>query len=301
MKKPFYLLFITLLCYATSITSQTVNVSGECMTGSIVLDPIADIDGKPAYEGTGTVDGFSGVQVDVYWMPAPDNLWVLAFDGQPYFQNSCNTAMPPATGGSCVWTHVTGQPCTGAAQLDIMGTGTLSVKITSFTARKKDKGVVLNWQTGSEINNKGFEIQRSADVINWTKIGFVNGSIYSSAEKNYQFSDANPHSGKNFYRLLQHDIDNKGSYSFIVSVNILKSGFYSISNNPGNGQYKLHIETTAERVDYLVIDAGGRKIMSKINIGTRDQSIDISTFPSGIYLLRIRKGADLFTEKLVKF
>ena len=133
------------------------------------------------------------------------------------------------------------------------------------------------------------------------KIGFVNGSINSSIEKNYQFSDVSPSTGKNFYRLLQLDIDNKASYSIIVSVNILQSGFYSISNNPGNGLYRLHIEAGTERVDFSVIDAGGRQIMSKINNGAGDQTIDISNFPSGIYLLRIIKGTDLFTEKLVKF
>jgi len=296
--KPFYLLFI-ILFYVTAIKSQTVTVSGECITGSIVLAAIGDIDGKPAYEGTGTVDGNPGVQVDIYWMPAPDNLWVLAFSGQPYFQNSCNTPMPPATGGSCTWTAVTGQTCTGTNPLNVAGSGTLSVKLTGFTARKKDKEVVLSWQTTSEINNKGFEIQRSADGINWTKIGFVNGHINSSVEKSYQFNDANPLAGRNLYRLRQVDLDNKASYSIIVSVNILQSGFF-ISNNPGNGLYKLHIETTTERVNFSVIDPGGRKIMSKIGNGAGDQTIDIRKFPSGIYLLQVQNGAGLFTEKLIK-
>lgn len=303
MKKPLSLLVITLftLFYASSVIAQTVIVSGQCMTGLIVLNSFGTMDGKPVYEGLGTVAGNAGVQVDVYWMPAPDNVWVLAFSGQPYFENSCNTAMPPATGGSCAWTAVTGQTCTGAAPLVIDGTGALGVKITSFTARKKDKEVVLNWQTASEVNNKGFEIQRSADGINWNNIGFVNGSVNSFIEKNYQFSDANPLQGKNFYRLIQLDIDNKATYSLVVAVNILQSGFYFISNNPGNGLYGLHLEAGTERVDFSVIDAGGKQIMSRINSGAGDHVIDLSNFSSGIYFLRIIKGTDLFTEKLVKF
>lgn len=298
MRKLQFFFFISLF-YINSIKAQ-IYVSGQCISGTITLSPIADMNGKPAYENTGTVDGFPNVQIDVFWMPAPDNLWVLAFDGQPYFQNTCTTALPPATGGSCAWTAVPGQTCTGVNPLVISGPGALAVKITSFTARKMGKEVVLNWQTANEINNKGFEIERSADGINWNKIGFVNGNINSSVAKNYQFNDINPLSGQNFYRLLQLDLDNKATYSFIVSVNILQSGFYSISNNPGNGLYQLHIAAGTERINFSVIDADGRTIISKDYNGVGDQTIDITNRPSGIYLLRIIKGTDLFTDRLIK-
>jgi hypothetical protein len=299
MKNLFYILPI--LFYTNSLKAQTVDVSGQCITGTITLNSIGNIDGKPAYENTGTVDGFPGVQVDVYWL-TPDNLWVLAFDGQPYFQNSCNTALPPATpSSSCGWTTVMGQICTGANPLDINGSGTLAVKITSFTARKNDKEVILNWQTATEINNKGFEIQRSADGIHWNKIGFVNGSTNSSIQRNYQFNDISPVSGQNFYRLAQLDIDNKATYSPVVSVKFLQSGFYFITNNPGNGLYKLHIETSGnDKISFSVIDANGKRITSKISNSSADQPIDITNYSSGIYLLQIQRGKDLFTEKLIK-
>ncbi len=300
MKKIFYALLFTFFC-TTSLNAQTVVVSGQCMTGTITLNPIGNIDGKPAFEGTGTVQGFPNVQIDVYWLGAPDNLWVLAFDGQPYFQNSCTGVMPPATGGTtCVWTAVSGQTCTGVNPLDINGSGTLDAKIISFTARKNNKEVILNWITASETNNKGFEIQRSADGINWSKIAFVNGSINSSAEKNYQFTDATPFSGRNFYRIRQLDLDNKATLSSIVVVKVLQSGFYSISNNPGNGLYNLHIETGLEKINFSVTDVNGKRIFTKIYNGTGDQQIDITKYSSGIYLLQIQKGKDVFTEKLIK-
>ncbi len=299
MRKLYFVLFITLI-YSASLNAQTVIVSGKCISGAITLNPIGDIDGKPAYENTGTVDGNANVQIDVFWMPAPDNLWVVAFDGQPYFQNSCNTPLPPSTPGSCSWTGVLGQTCDGADPLSVLGTGTLGVKITGFTAWKNNKEIILNWKTSSEINNRGFEIQKSVEGINWNKIGFVNGSINSSVEKTYQFTDVNPLSGKNFYRLLQLDIDNKATYSPVVSVKFLQQGVYTISNNPGNGLYHLHIESTIEKINYSIIDANGRKIISKVNNGTQDQIIDITNYSSGIYLLRIQKGNDLFTEKLIK-
>jgi len=302
MKKPLYLLFITLLFIASSIKSQpVVIVSGECMTGSITLDSIDLMNGRPVYENAGTVDGNTAVQIDVYWMPAPDNLWVLAFDGQPYFQNSCDTTLPWSTGNvACPWTPVAGQPCTGASPLAINGSGALLVHLISFTARVDNKQVIVNWKTASETNNKGFDIQRSPDGINWKNIGFVNGSLNSSVEKSYQFGDLKPIRGKNFYRLRQVDLDGKYSYSKVAAVNFLTSGSYSISRNPGNGIYQVAIEPTNEKVELSLHDAAGKRMITKTT-GAGVQTIDISNFPSGIYLLRIRKGTDLFTEKLVKF
>lgn len=299
MKNLFYLLLF-IFFHITSPKAQTVIVSGQCITGNITLNSIGDIDGKPAYESTGTVEGIAGVQVDVYWL-TPDNLWVLAFDGQPYFQNSCNTALPPSTPSSCDWTPVTGQTCTGVDPLTITGTGTLAVKITNFTARKNDKEIILNWQTSTEINNKGFEIQRSADGIHWNTIGFVNGNINTAMQENYQFNDASPLTGQNFYRLAQIDVDNKATYSAVVSLKFLRRGFYYVTNNPGNGLYHLYVERTGNnKISYSVIDANGRRIMSKILNGSEDQTIDITNYSSGIYLLQIQKGSDLFTEKLIK-
>ncbi len=299
MRKLYLLFFFSI--YVNTIQSQTVTVSGECMTGSIVLSPIQDVNGKMAFGGMGTVGGFAGVQVNVYWMPAPDNLWVLAYDGQPYFQNACNTSSPSSTGNiSCPWSAVSGQTCTGASPLDIAVAGVLPVTIMNFTARINNKQVVLNWKTASENNNKGFEIERSQDGVNWNGIGFVGGNINSSVERSYQFSDVNPLSDKAVYRLRQVDQDGKFSYSIIASVHYLKSGFYSIAGNAGNNIYQLNIEATTEKVRLSLFDAGGKKLVFK-PAATGVQYIDISKFPSGIYLLQIRKGTETFTEKLIKF
>ncbi len=294
----FYTIFF-LLSLPFLAGAQTVNVSGQCMTGTITLNKIADIDGKAAYQGTGTVDGFAGVTISVYWLGAPDNLWVLDYDGQPYFQNACNTELPAMTGsGACPWTAVDGTSCTGGTALIITGNGALPVSLVSFTAHEKNKQAVLNWKTASENNNKGFEIQRSKDGINWNSIGFVNGAGNSSVEKNYSFNDATPLPGKNLYRLIQYDFDGNRSFSSVVTVDIFKAGYYTLSNNPGNGVYRLHINA-ANGVEISVLDLAGRRLIRKtIDAGIQD--VDISKYAQGTYLLQIRIANEIFTEKLIK-
>jgi hypothetical protein len=298
--RPYFLTTLLLFGFFYSY-AQTVNVSGRCITGTITLNKITDINTRPAYQGAGTVDGSAGVTVSIYWLPTPDVLWVLDFDGQPYFQNACNFSIPTSTTNtSCPWTIVSGQVCNGASALSITGPGVLPVSFVSFSARKENKAVILNWKTATETNNKGFEIQRSADGVNWSTIGFAEGSINSYTEKSYQYKDAIPFAGKNFYRLAQVDLDNKRSYSVVVNIEVSNpDGYYLLANNPGNGIYLLTIPVSDSRYTITVMDITGRKIFNK-SPGAGTHTIDISSYISGTYLLRINKGSEVFTEKLIK-
>jgi len=270
------------------------------MASPIVLSSIGNVDGKVAFVGSGTVDGNANVSVSVFWIPG-DNLWVLAFDGQPYYQNSCNTANPWGTGNnSCLWTPVSGFSCTGAGALAINVSGVVPVSFISFTAAIKNKTIVLNWKTASENNNKGFDIQRSQDGFNWNTIGFVNGSINAASEKTYQFSDFNPLSGKAIYRLRQVDLDGNFTYSSIATVQLLQSDFYSLTRNVSNNRYQLNLAATSQKVELSLLDAGGKKLMFKQG-AMGAETIDLSKFAAGIYILQIRKGNELFIEKLFNY
>ena len=69
---------------------------------------------------------------------------------------------------------------------------------------------MLNWSTGSEINNSGFEVQRKTGNADWTKCWVritVDGT--SNVQENYSFADNNLQSGKYKYRLKQLDYQRK--------------------------------------------------------------------------------------------
>ncbi|MDQ3278659.1 MAG: T9SS type A sorting domain-containing protein, partial [Bacteroidota bacterium] len=286
------LLFVQYVVFA-----QSISVSGVCITGTSTLNKVADVDGKVAYEGTGTVAGSTGVQISIRWMGAPDNLWVLAFDGQPYFSSNCNQAIPPSTtNASCTWT-VVDPACTGSTPLSIAGTGTLPIKLSSFTATKVGNQVQINWSTSSETNNRGFTVQRSKDGNTWTSIGFVNGAGQSTQTRNYRFDDAAPLNGKNYYRLLQVDVDNRSTASPTVMVDISAKGFYTL-RQAGNGQYRLQIESAAP-VDLQVVDLNGKKLFSKTAAQGVHQ-IDLGAYAKGVYLLQLNKENVVTTEKLIK-
>ncbi|HAP35445.1 MAG TPA: hypothetical protein DCQ28_05690, partial [Bacteroidetes bacterium] len=98
----------------------------------------------------------------------------------------------------------------------------LPVELTSFTSIVKGKNVELKWNTATEVNNAGFEVERSSiqntevrsqnTAKAWQKVGFVEGAGTTSAPKSYSFVDATA-SGKVAYRLKQIDRDGKFEYS----------------------------------------------------------------------------------------
>jgi hypothetical protein len=111
-------------------------------------------------------------------------------------------------------------PVTGFSQFRVHSVNAynapLPVTYKEFTARKEATTDVLDWTTGSEENNKQFNVERSANGEEFTKIGTVaskapNGT--SQIDINYTFVDEKPMTGHNYYRLAQEDIDGKISYS----------------------------------------------------------------------------------------
>ncbi len=298
MKATYFILLS--IFFHFSLQAQTITVGGQCMASNITLNKIADVNGRSAYQGTGTVDGISGVTVSVYWIGAPDNVWVLDFDGQPFYYESCNTSEPTGTSdGSCPWSEVTPGACTGAAALFVSGVAALPVELISFTAEKNsNNNIELKWKTASESNNKGFDIQHSTDAVNWTTIGFVSGRGNSATESSYQFTDKTATAGKNYYRLLQSDFDGNKKYSAIATVDLPQRAYYAITNNPGKGIYQIRI-ASAEKVELSVIDMNGRRLLHKV-VGNGVHEINISSNSAGTYLLQIRRGEQLTTEKLIK-
>ena len=88
----------------------------------------------------------------------------------------------------------------------------LPVELSAFTSTVSNRDVTLNWSTASELNNSGFDIERSLTEGQWTKAGNVQGNGTTNELKNYQFTDKNLSSGTYSYRLKQIDFNGNFEY-----------------------------------------------------------------------------------------
>jgi hypothetical protein len=177
--------------------------------------------------------------------------------------------------------------------------GALPISLTSFKGRAQNKANVLEWSTSSEQNNKGFNLQHSANNLDFKNLGFILGSN-GNTSKNYAYTHSNPFAGVNYYRLQQIDLDGKSSFSKTISIDNKLNGSIVAKPNPSNGVFTfqgIDFSDNDEKISYHLIDLLGKKIDAKVNSNT----LDIRQEPNGIYYLQIlQNGAIIQTTKLVK-
>jgi len=179
----------------------------------------------------------------------------------------------------------------------------------SFTAEKIDKSVLLKWNTLQETNTSHFVIERGGTGNTFLQIGTVKAAGNGSSSNSYQFSDAFPLEGTNFYRLKQVDIDGKYEYSKICSVNF--NNVYSTAWVFPNPVYQSAIISYSiqqdSKVSIKIYDVNGRQVKTLVNkeelAGTRQVQWNVTdekgnTVPAGIYFLKVQAGNYSETKKL---
>lgn len=189
------------------------------------------------------------------------------------------------------------------------GPGLLPIELLSFTAKPLSTFIQLNWTTGSEKENRGFDIQRSDANGAFETIGWINGAGTTNIQKYYQFNDINVKASTlYYYRLHQIDFNGKASYSPIISCQ-LKGRFLnaSVFPNPVAEESVLtyFLENDANVMVSLINTLGEEIIIQEntlLHQGT--QHLFIKTTPlhvsDGLYTLKINaSGKEEFLKIII--
>jgi hypothetical protein len=173
------------------------------------------------------------------------------------------------------------------------------VEMISFTAVQIDQGIELNWSTATEVNNFGFEVERSSDGINFHIISFVKGHGTTTEIKSYSYLDKLDHKKtKLFYRLRQVDFDGSYEYSDVIEIIYDKPESFRLEQNypnPFNPSTKITYQVAApSKVDLKVYNIIGQEVAVLVDelkqTGTYEIIFDASGLSSGIYLCQLKAG-----------
>lgn len=178
----------------------------------------------------------------------------------------------------------------------------LPVELTRFTAETQRGSVLLTWQTASETNNQGFDIQRSKDGINWQKIGWQDGVGNSTTTQNYRHNDTQPLSGINYYRLKQVDVEGDFIYTDVVNVLYESKGF-SVFPVPAKNEITLQLESSKTTIEIRISNIVGEVIHTRelqVSEGVNHFTFDISEYTKGVYFLTINNDDKSGTKRFVK-
>jgi len=166
----------------------------------------------------------------------------------------------------------------------------LAVNYTSINATRTHNVVKIIWQTATEANNYGFEVQRRNGDATFQTIAFVGSKAIngnSTSALFYNYTDLNPTKNITEYRLKQIDLDKVFTLSKVVSVNgVQNSNSFGIYPNPAVANtVKIFFNDANAYFDIELIDASG-KIFKKYNY-IKGQNLEINKVPQGIYVIRV--------------
>lgn len=174
------------------------------------------------------------------------------------------------------------------------------VELISFSAVPENNSVKLNWITATELNNKGFEVERASLDNNGRKSKYVSlttisGSGSSTEKSSYDFQDKNLEPGIYFYRLKQSDFGGLSVFSNEIRVEVKPPQKYSLLQNyPNPFNPSTTIGFTLPENSYVTLGVYNivGELVKKITGDTFDagyHSVDFNAagVPSGVYIYRI--------------
>ena len=200
-------------------------------------------------------------------------------------------------------------------------TNPLPVEMASFDARLKRETVHLTWETASEENNAGFEVQRRAvsaqaagsraAEATWTDVGFIESRAEggtTSEPQSYRFSEKDPPYAADTleYRLRQVDLDGGATVTDPVAV-VRKTSELALRKpfpNPASEQATVRFATPERmnagsgsglRITLKLYDTLGRAVRTlatEPTDGRQQMQMNLSGLSSGTYFLRLQAGGE---------
>jgi len=193
----------------------------------------------------------------------------------------------------------------------------MPVELTSFTATTKENFVILNWETATEVNNKGFEVERAiqktvmdgnTEALEFQQIAFIQGQGTTTSSKSYSYVDHASKYGKYVYRLKQIDFSGDYKYSPNVTASAgIAPATYSLDQNypnPFNPTTTIRFEIPkTTNITLVVYNMLGQKVKILANgiysEGVYEQSFDASGLSSGIYIYELKSDDFQLRKKMV--
>lgn len=216
-----------------------------------------------------------------------------AFDGQPT-SGTWTLSIYDSGGGD------TGTLNSWSLWLD----GVIPVELTSFTATANGMGANLAWETASETNNAGFEVQVQ-NGESWNTLGWVEGHGTTTEAQSYSYTANDLGVGTHVFRLKQIDFDGMFEYHGNVEISLGTPGTHVLTSaypNPFNPQSNFTLAVSQnQHVTAELYNALGQRVATLYN-GTveadqiQNVTIDGAGLASGTYIVRV--NGETFADAL---
>lgn len=178
----------------------------------------------------------------------------------------------------------------------------LPVELNMFSGEKNGKTIDIYWQTNFEVDNSGFELQRSVNGRDWRTIHFLEASSIPNAVNDYRYQDNTPYLGLNHYRLQQIDLDGSSVFSEVIIIEFnAAENKVNVSPNPSGGLVQIQlINPSKQAIKVSVYDNLGRSIWeSKLIENEPIWEKEININKTGVYFIKTQIGNFNYSKQVV--
>jgi hypothetical protein len=172
----------------------------------------------------------------------------------------------------------------------------LPIELLSFNGFSAANGNQLNWSTATETNNNYFDLERSSNANEYSKIATINGAGNSTSTKEYSFIDNHQLNEINYYRLKQVDYNGDFTYSNVISIDNINAENSSVQVYPNPSNDIVNIISSTNITEIMIYNMMGELVYSSAN-----NNIQFSPLSKGIYVVKaLSKEGNTTNTKFVK-
>ncbi|MDA3616817.1 T9SS type A sorting domain-containing protein [Polluticaenibacter yanchengensis] len=186
---------------------------------------------------------------------------------------------------------------------------TTPVALGQLAASNNTFGNTISWSSVSETANKGFEVQRSTDGINFTTIAFVaskaiNGNSNTTIQ--YSYLDENPAIGENYYRVKQVDLNSNSSFSNVAKIikGLARTEGVTLYPNPAKDRVNIALNSlNGKKSTITVFNNNGKSVRQISLLGTGallNTSISLDGLANGLYFIKVETDGKTESSRFVK-
>jgi hypothetical protein len=178
----------------------------------------------------------------------------------------------------------------------------LPVHFSAFDVYADGCKVQLNWSTAMETNNDYFRVEHSTDGRIFAEIARVASGGNSMETQQYSTTDEHPADGLNYYRIQQVDLDGKHTSTSVEQVYVHCNGEDAIKVFPtvSNNTVQVLLPKRYEGANITVLNIPGQQVNVPVEKINRSYRINIAALPAAMYMIRVQKGEEFQTFKIIK-
>lgn len=179
----------------------------------------------------------------------------------------------------------------------------LPATFVNLSAKTSGGSNIISWTTSAAINIDHYEVDRSADARNFSPVGSIS-PIENETTHTYQFVDAQPLAGSNYYKIVIVDRDRKtyASPALTVAGNNSHTAILKTFSS-GSAIYTTVQSAITQNMQIQIISSMGSSIWKgsrRVDAGTSTLSLPVTIAATGVYHLQMTNGTAVYSQSFIR-